>query len=155
MLAFSKKNYSAKNSTQKMPRCQSLLQTMFVIPTLVVSMIAATHKPALSAQTCPYQVHNTASSYATKIVTQEKNLYFLLPMGLRTRVEECTYFANEGAFIAYMRMDWQHPWEENKPYVAVVRVEANPRYWNWQLKNFNANLGQHLLTVGFIKTLSQ
>ncbi|WP_190446040.1 hypothetical protein [Tolypothrix tenuis] len=138
-----------------MPRFPSLLKTMFVIPTLVLSTIAATHKPALSAQDCPFQVHNSANSYVTRIVTEEKNMFFLLPLNLRTRIEECTYFANEGAFIAYVRMDWQHPWEENKPYAAIVRIQGDQRYWNWELKNFNANLGQHLLTVGFLKTLSQ
>lgn len=124
------------------------------MPTIVMSMIAATHKPAISAQDCPYSVYNSANSYANSIVT--KNWSFLLPMNMRTIVEECTYFANENAFILYMRINWQHPWVENKPYSAVVRVQSTSNgSWTWSAKDANSNLWEHLVTIGIIKTITQ
>jgi hypothetical protein len=123
---------------------------------IVMSIIAATHKPAISAQDCPYSVYNSANSYANRIVTNSNNWSFLLPMNMRTSVEECTYFPNEGAFILYMRINWQHPWVQDKPYSAVVRVESTSNgSWSWSLKDANSNLMEHLVTIGVIKVIAQ
>ncbi|NJM21501.1 MAG: hypothetical protein HC907_23725 [Richelia sp. SM1_7_0] len=79
-----------------------------------------------------------------------------MPVNLRTVVEECTYFPKEGTFILYMRINWQHPWEENKPYSGIVRVKTMSNgSWNWSLNAYNSNLFEHLVTVGILKAVSQ
>lgn len=146
-----------------------LIASANINPVLAVSKSHNTEssKPELSSQNhnqgmiiaqataCPYQVHNSAHNIANAIVTEPKNMFFLLPVDLRTYIEECTYFPNEGAFIINMRITWQHPSVQNKPYVAIARVESSNGYWNWKLKNYNGNLFEHLITIGFLKAISQ
>lgn len=107
------------------------------------------------ATACPFQIYNSANNIANEIVTNPKNMFFLLPIDLRTSIEECTYFPNEGAFIINMRLSWQHPSVQNKPYEAIVRVESSNGYWSWKLKNYNGNLFEHLVTIGLLKVISQ
>lgn len=151
-------NQSYSENTSRLPKLgfKSLLNTIFVTPALVMSMLAVTHKPALSAQNCPSKVHESAHSYANTIVTDSKHWSFLLPINMRTRLEQCTYFPNEDASILYMRINWQHPWVENKPYSAIVRVKSTSNgSWSWSLKDLNSNLMEHLLTIGVLKAVSQ
>lgn len=130
---------------------QSFLKKAWLVPTFVISTLTATYKPALSAQDCPYQIYNSADNYADTIVTDEENLVFFLPMNLRKSVEQCTYFADEGASILYMTITWNHPWVENKPYRADVKIESTGNKWSWQLLDLNPNLLQHLITIGIFK----
>ena len=156
MSTISNKMYSDNTSRKQNPRFKSLLSTIFVTPALVMSMLAVNHKPALSAQNCPSKVHDSAHNYANTIVTDSKHWSFLLPMNMRTRLEQCTYFPNEGASILYMRINWQHPWVQNKPYSAIVRVKSTSNgSWSWSLKDLNSNLMEHLITMGILKAVSQ
>lgn len=156
MLTLSQKNSSHNSFCKKLPGFKSLLSTMFVTPALVMSMLTVNHKPALSAQNCPSRVYDSAYKYANTIVTDSKHWSFLLPMNMRTRLEQCTYFPNEGASILYMRINWQHPWVQNKPYSAIVRVKSTSNgSWSWSLKDLNSNLIEHLVTIGILKAVSE
>lgn len=131
---------------------QSFLKKAWLVPALVMSTLAAIQKPVLSAEDCPYKVYNSADKYADTIVTDEENLLFLLPMNLRTSIDQCTYFADEDAFVLYATLTWNHPWVENKPYRADVEIESTGNGgWSWKLVDLNPNLFQHLLTMGVVK----
>ena len=156
MLTLSQKNSSHNSSCKKLPGFKSLLSTMLVTPALVMSMLAVNHKPALSAQNCPSRVYDSAHKYANTIVTDDDYWFFLFPVNFRTSLQQCTYFPREGAFIVHMRINWQHPWEKNKPYSASVRLKSTSnRNWSWKLKYANYNLLEHFVTIGLIKTISQ
>lgn len=54
-----------------------------------------------------------------------------------------------------MRINWQHPWENNKPYSATVRLKSTSGNWSWELKYANQNLWEHFVTIGILKAVSR
>lgn len=154
-------NESAQAFAQHTPNklldiLNSLLKKGSVISALALSTLTVTGQPAKAYQDCPSSIYNRADKYVGTVVRESDNMFFALPMNLRTEVGQCTYFPNEGTFTMNVETAWNHPWVEDKPYYANLKITSSSNGgWKWELLDYNPNLFQHLLTIEFFDALSE
>lgn len=154
-------NESAQTFAQHTPNklldiFNSLLKKGSVISALALSTLTVTGQPAKAYQDCPSSIYNRADNYVGTVVRDSENMFFALPMNLRTEVAQCTYFPEEDAFTMNIETAWNHPWVENKPYYASIKITSSGNgRWKWELLDFNPNLFQHLVTIGLLDAMAE